>query len=359
MTVKEKIKLFVPPICFRLRSKILSGVPIFYTAPTHEEVMYRSVQIINKQRDLELTNLDALSENIQYGGMNFWSANQSPESSYYGSFYTMQKYAGLPTLGFPPKALRIQHGIVYDMLNWEYAKLNDVNWVWSPTVVNLFREHTNNPDIIEIGAPFFYAQSVLSAEKIAEEKKRLGHNLLAFPMHSTYNVYKEYDPTHFLSVLNEQRKQFDSVRVCVYWRDWQRGFGKIYKEAGFECVCSGHLFDPFFLERQKALFEIADATISNALGSHVGYSIYMNKPHCLITDEFELKDLRGSSGKEEADSIAVSSNYKKIQDAFSNNTNYNITQYQKSIVDEFWGVSSIKSPAEVRGLIMSAYRRTE
>ena len=267
----------------------------------------------------------------------------------------LQDYAGLTLLSMPPLRLGVQHGYVFEICNWERSKLDLRNLVWSKQLVEMFHEHTANPDIYAIGAPFFYAKSLLGAEQLKVEKQRLGRNLLAFPMHSETHVDTNYNPNNFLSILAEERKHFDTVRVCMYWKDVQRGIHKVFEEAGYECVCNGHLYDPNFLRRQKALFELADATISNGVGSHIGYSIYMGKPHWLIDDQYEYVNSSTIGDADELTDVAKKENFLRVKKAFLNNADYKITSSQKDVIDEFWGISDMKTPEELKKLLLNLY----
>ena len=127
------------------------------------------------------------------------------------------------------------------------------------------------------------------------------------------------------------------------------------KDAGFEVVCNGHIFDSNFLCRQKTLFELADATISNGVGSHIGYSVFMGKPHWLIDDEYEyVNSQRGGDAKDLTD-VSMKDNYQRVKAAFLDNTDYDITKQQQDIIDEFWGVSDMKNPDELRELLSHLY----
>lgn len=361
MKIKKNIRLFIPPIYYRLKCCIKYGRSILAEPQTEVDKMYHAIRAMNERYRLKLDDLPALSADVPYGGTQMVKNGDEYESNYYGSFHTLQKYANIPFRNFAPKNLNIQHGYICEMLNWEMRKLEHVNWVWSPKVKSMYQEHTDNPHIVAIGAPFFYATSILSQDEITEERKRLGKNLLAFPSHSTYHTNCLYNTEAFVNLLEQLRTKFDNIRVCVYWADYQRGFAKPYLDAGFECVCCGHLLDPFFLERQKAIFEIADATISNAVGSHVGYSIYMNKPHWLIEDNVEWKDIpqdyhvgaKATALKED------SSNLAEIHKAFINNSDFQITDEQRRVVEKYWGTNSVKTPEEMFSLIYEAYKLSE
>ena len=354
MTTKQILQLFLPPIYYRLKAKIKYGKPIFGVELNQEEKLCTSLRDINARKGLSLSDLEELTQEPLYGGSILMSLGPVIEPNYYGGFQILQKYAGISYWNFSPQKLSIQHGYICEMFDWE-KKLDNVNFVWSEEVKRMYAEHTDNPNITAIGAPFFYASSILSEEEINKEKKRLGKNLLAFPTHSTYYADVEYNAAPFIKLLKEQQKKFDSVRVCVYWRDYQRGLAKPYIDAGFECVCCGHIRDPFFLERQRALFEIADATMSNALGSYIGYSIYLDKPHWLVPDKFELNDHVGDEGKREVEVWDSSPKYAELRKPFLHNSDYIITEEQRQIVDKYWGVSSLKTPEEILNLIEEAY----
>ena len=354
MTTKEKIQLFVPPIYFLIKRKIKYGIDIDYKSPSDKQQLYRFIRDLHVQFHLPLTDIHALSKDLT--GLHTVSMETNDDVvNYYGGWYILQEYANRPYYQFPPKKLTIQHGITYEMLNCELMHADYFNLVWSDEVIKMHRNYTNNPNIYAIGAPFFYSNSILPKEEIAAERKRLGRNVLAFPMHSTYNINKNYNPMHFIDALHQLEKSFDSVRVCVYWKDVQRGTAKIYQDAGFECVCCGHIADQAFHKRQRALLEIASATVSNAIGSHVGYSVYMGKPHWLIPDKFELIDVYGFEGSEEMEMVKSSANYKEIYNAFLDNSNFEITEEQRQVVDKYWGTSCIKTRNEILVLIEQAY----
>lgn len=354
MTTKEWIQTFIPPIYFLIKRKIKYGIEMGYKSPSDKQQLYDFTRKLNQHYNIPLTDISELSKEVL--GLHSLAMPMNDDVvNYYGSWYAMQAYAGYPFFNLPPKKLTIQHGITYEMLNCELKHADYFNLVWSEEVVNMHRKYTDNPHIYAVGAPFYYASSILSEMEIQEERKRLGRNVLAFPMHSTYNINKEYDPQSFLRLLNQLKSSFDTVRVCVYWKDVQRGTAKVYQDAGFECVCSGHIADQAFHKRQRALLEIADATVSNAIGSHVGYSTFMNKPHWLVPDEFELVDIRENEGTEEMDMTKTSPNYKEIYTAFLDNPEFKITEEQRRVVDKYWGTSCVKSPEEMRTLIEKAY----
>lgn len=316
--------------------------------------IYEYQKEISRRSIIPLHDIDALSQPI---ADNLFYANtiNSSESLFYGDLQALLDYSGLQLITMPPLNLGIQHGYVFEIRDWEKSKLNKRNLVWSRALVDMYRQYTDNPDVYAVGAAFFYAKSLFNEEQLTEEKRKLGKNLLAFPMHSQTHVDTNYDPNKFLNILLEERRRFDTVRVCMYWKDILRGSHKVYEDAGFECVCNGHLFDPNFLRRQKALFELADATISNGVGSHIGYSIFMGKPHWLIDEEYEYVNSKRGGDAEDLTDVSKGDNFLSVKNAFLNNDDYCIKQTQKDVINKYWGISDMKSPEELKELFIKLY----
>lgn len=321
---------------------------------TEKRNFYNYQKEIYRRSHISLNDIHALSQPVPDDWF-YANAIDSEEALFYGDLQVMLQYSGLSSLVVPPKCLGVQHGYVFEIRDWEKSKMNKRNLVWSKKIVEMYHKYTENPDVYAVGAPFFYAQSFLNNEQLASEKKRLGRNLLAFPMHSQSLVDTNFNPDNFLEILCSERRRFDTIRVCMYWKDIIRGSHKIYEDAGFECVCNGHLFDANFLRRQRTFFELADATISNGIGSHIGYSVFMNKPHRLIGDEFEYVNIHKRGDATDLTEVSKGENYKKIKNAFLDNDNYEINQQQIDVVDDFWGISDIKSSEELKCLLLQLY----
>lgn len=343
-------------ILYNLRKEIALKI-LPYSVPRFNNRSYiEKDSLYNYQKEyyrrslIPFQDIESLSKEIPMEYINTIQMDFD-EPSYYGGYYILSQYAGLDMFILPPKNLGIQHGYSFEILEWEKAKMNRRNLVWSKKMVQMYQSICENPHIYAIGAPFFYAKSLLDDAEIEKEKKRLGKNLLAFPMHSSICTDTNYDPSTFLAVLKAERKNFDSVRVCLYWKDILRGKHKLYQDSGFECVCNGHIFDLNFLKRQKSLFMIADATISNGVGSHIGYSIFMNKPHKLIKDYYEYE---GGDGRELTE-IMEKPNFQLVENVFCESRDYSITASKIEVVDKFWGISDFKKPQELRKLLLSLY----
>ena len=106
-----------------------------------------------------------------------------------------------------------------------------------------------------------------------------------------------------------------------------------YKSEGFVVVSNGHRSDPQFLSRQKDLIELSDMMMTNGLGTHIGYSICMNKPVYFYKQKIQLK---ADDGKSISDSNILNeteAEFVSIFDKFA----FEITEEQKSLVKYYWG----------------------
>jgi hypothetical protein len=131
----------------------------------------------------------------------------------------------------------------------------------------------------------------------------------------------------------------------------------MYKKYGFECVTAGHIYDFNFLPRLKSIISNADVTMSNEIGTHIGYCIYMQKPHYYY--KMKCKDIVSSKLEDVNPEISLvedakkrlklaehDNNTKTLQDIFGKYQEV-ISDNQYDIVNKLWGVDQIKSKQEL------------
>jgi hypothetical protein len=207
-----------------------------------------------------------------------------------------------------------------------------------------------NKKLFPIGPYIAYSINLLSENQLNSERRRLGKNLLFFPTHSTHNIMADYDVNQTCEVIKSYSKSFDTVRICLYWQDILRGYHLAYKKYGFECVCAGHIYDEYFLPRLKSIISVSSMTMSNKVGTFVGYCIYMNKPHCIINDEVNyLTNNEYEKNLLELEQRANENIYDLFNKTFSN-FNESITDEQYKLVDKYWGISNIKTKDELKNI---------
>lgn len=298
---------------------------------------------IKNRSNIPLTNIFYLSKPIH----PFWIIALDihyPNVSYCHA-HVIKKYAGFKD-DYQIKAA-IEHGIYF---NSDFVEDIDIE-TDLPAIITLSQyrkkalQKKTDKKIFAIGPYIYYAKHYLTTRELAAEKKRLGKCLLAFPTHSTLLVDVHYNVKEYCEVLKQLRKKFDSVRVCLYWKDINFGVDKIYKNYGFECVTAGHMFDPLFLPRLKSIIETATMTTSNAVGTQIGYCLFMNKPHYLYKQDFRV-----TGDKQQVinnDITILNEEVYALEKAF-NKFNDKITKEQKKIVSYYWGFDCIRSQSEIR-----------
>lgn len=273
-----------------------------------------------------------------------------PPNDYYGHATILKKYADFPAT--EPLPLGIQHGVRFDLDYWrhDYRKDHAVGLVPSPWRVEVIREKVQRK-LHAIGPYLHYAQSLLAPEKVSAIRAILGKTLLVFPAHSTQYTAVDFDIAAFCERLADAGKNFSTVLVCLYWKDILHGAREHYEKRGLRCVTAGHMLDTAFIPRLRALLEISDATLSNQVGTHLGYSLYLGKPHQLISTEIN----RNFASEEHRSSSTANTRLDgdTFRERFAPTPN-TITPEHLELAEKYWGFSAVKTPSEIRELIASA-----
>lgn len=192
-------------------------------------------------------------------------------------------------------------------------------------------------DVLPIGPYIHYAQPFLSAEEKRKLKYQLGSTLLVFASHSIEeDKAGRIDENALLKAIENLtlENQFDTVLICMYYNDLLLGRDLFFKDKGLDVVCSGHRYDPAFLSRLKTLISLSDYTLSDGVGTHVGYCIYEHKPHAIVPESSVQKR---NSEEEMREITKAFANYRGISDQ------------QLEIVDTYWGASLTRTPEYLAG----------
>ena len=182
--------------------------------------------------------------------------------------------------------------------------------------------------------------------------------MLVFPSHSVENINVNYNIKYFAQKINriKKEKEFNTVTICLYFIDIIRGLGEKYGKYDFKVVTAGLRDDSFFLNRLKTIIELSDFTLSNGIGTHIGYCIYLEKPHFIIP--LELKYSENEDNYKEFNRTRNITRFNQIQkekreifEIFSK-FNTKITDRQIKICSKYWGFEEIKTPKELREIFM-------
>lgn len=261
----------------------------------------------------------------------FCPFERTADTNFYGHASALKIYAGVSKQNYS-----FEHGLYFDDYIPPATYLRSVKRV---ITINKEREQLISKKVGKpvhaVGPYIHYAESLLSNSQINEIKSKYGRILLVFPSHSCVELGSCYDENRFIESINKFKVEhgFDSVFVSLFYHDiLHNDYAKAYRNAGFKIVTSGHRYDLNFIRRQKSLFELCDYTIGNSVGTHIGYSIYMGKPHCIICDP----TIEDSQSKQ----------YRTIGKVFSEYTD-SVTSEQHKIASRYWGFDCVKSREEL------------
>lgn len=207
-------------------------------------------------------------------------------------------------------------------------------------ILNVFGEEFNK-EIIIVGPYIQYAKNFKSKKELQKLKQELGRILLVFPTHSFVDQDDIYDFDEFSQCIDKIAKQYDTVLISMTGYDIKYGLASQYIQKGYRIVSSGSRSDPYFLNRQRDLLELADMTISNNVGTHIGYSICLGTPHFIFNQKITTIKKQATAYATDHLQDIREREYAEIKAVF-NSPKPIITQEQIAIVKKYWGPFEIK-----------------
>lgn len=268
----------------------------------------------------------------------------------YGHAYTLKKYAKLK------ETYQIKGVIEHPAMLFDQVFIGEVNFAL-PAHFTLskyrfpYLRQLTNKALFAIGPSIHYAKPLFSEQEIENIKKALGKTLLVFPPHSAISVIVNTDQEKIISHIKAIEKEYDNIIICLGWKEVLLNVDKIYKSQGYTCVTAGHAFDMNFLSRLKSIILIATHTMSFNFGTHIGFCVYLNKPHWIIPMQLSItgpKEITKKIYYKRTPVSAFQENY--LFKKFKEPTDF-ITEDQKEVIDLIWGISEVKSSEELREIL--------
>lgn len=152
-------------------------------------------------------------------------------------------------------------------------------------------------------------------------------------------------------------KEFDTVIVCLYWKDILLGYDKEYKKRGWKLVSAGHIFDKYFLCRSRLIFELADCVMSNYAGGLVGNAVYFNKPVYLYRQKHDMTSSVRSEQERMANSSTAQAQMEneimKEFDVFRDSINVQ----QREFCNYYFGLDCVRTKEELGNILDDMDRR--
>lgn len=317
---------------------------LIYSISKNPLSIYLYNQEIKKRSKLPLTDIARLSQPISM--FSPFTSEIQTVNDWYGHAKVLKKFLGLPN-SYKFK-FNIEHGLyLSDQVPDLELESNLPSFLtYSNYRVKVLKKYCQKTYAI---GPFIqYATHYLSENELKNEKKRLGKTLLFFPSHSIIGLNNHYDQDWSYKKIKAISKGFDTIRICMYWKDVLLGKHQYYLDHGFECVTAGHILDPNFLPRVKSIIETADLTVSNDASSPLSYSIAMNKPCIIFYQRSEM------SGKNNLQKMMIeyweSEPYKQVIKEFSK-IQFKISKKQKDLMNLYCGVNIRRSKTELQKFI--------
>lgn len=217
---------------------------------------------------------------------------------------------------------------------------------------------------LAVGPMIHYAQINGEFQEYIEKKKKPGKALLYFPVHGTGCVSPRYNKSNtFQKIVNiAKNHKCVNIIVCVY-RGYRDNVAEINEYLAYEkssddinviVTDCGLKTDEKFLDRLKTLIQLCDYAASNALGTNLGYCIYLNKPYYLLSDDVTYlgadKMLKREFG-DESRSSNWQSDYEKeksiFNQMFSDTSIEKVTDEQQKLCSYYWGYNHVMAPEDL------------
>lgn len=347
-----------------------SGVNRFSRSVIRSEAHRKKLVMYYYAKRVALGNLSRTASSRDAVELLSWRATMASKVSFskevyrgnalYGIGRVLREYCGAP---HPLKAC-VEHGVYFG----NYVSDAELEGSDLPALVtfgdarfNHIRSVSTVP-VCRIGPYIAYARGFLDARRIAETRAKLGKTLLVFPSHSIDFVGKRFDVDDFIAEIErvKSRMQVKTVLVSLYYRDALDGAASAYEDAGFVVVTNGYREDEAFLDRLKTFIELSDFTMSNSVGTHVGYSVYLGKPHYLYEQSCVQVAATKTDAAEYENDYAESSRVEKsdVSRAFSH-CSETITSEQWEVCEKYWGLSHVLQKEEMRVLFDACERAFE
>ena len=290
-------------------------------------------RICESRRGISLFDYDALTDSIPTNKRFL-----IPENNLYGNGYKLLNYKS--KIDFSNAG--IEHGFIFGSLVQDFHLNSWTNHVvtFSDYRKDIIQKRINK-DVICVGPYIHYADYILGEDELMKLKNSLGKVLLVFPQHSIAGVHMSYSSNPIIDCIKSIISEFDNVVMCFYWHDILMNKHVEYAKNGFKIVSAGHSNDIFFLDRLKTIFYLSDHVLTNSVGTHVGYSIFMNKPLKIIEQKVQIdienKNIEEATQRSLADRESLLDVKSYIMDLFKDSSFDLITGEQRQFIGELFG----------------------
>lgn len=242
----------------------------------------------NRRKQFSIFDIDVLAQPIPN-----WHSYYSPSLTSYGYSKIFSEYGNVKRLD---GSVYVEHGLYFGNVTTRYIKRFNRKLItysdYREDYLNAYLTRdglVGKKTVYKVGPYIHYAQPVFNNSVYEKQKAELGRTLLVFPSHSLDELEATFDTDRFIEYISLHKSSFDTVLICMHHSDIRMGRAQRYRDEGYRLVTAGHANDYFFLPRLKYIISLADVTFSNNIGTHLGYCIYMGKPHCIFGQKVEMQ----------------------------------------------------------------------
>jgi hypothetical protein len=274
-----------------------------------------------------------------------------PENNLYGHIQVFKNYINNKSDLFD---VHIQHGVILGRLIQNVMHNSFANKIitYSESRKYLIQNETNK-SVISVGPYIRYAFSRIPIDLINKMKVQNGKTLLVFPAHSSVDRTKiSFDQKCFVDKIKDivEKYEIKTVLINLFYSDCNKESIDYYEQEGFKVCSAGYWLSENFLPNLRTLIELSDFTMSNRVGTHIGYCIALNKPHYIFNQDYK-EEFIGLKGQEDLKQTLSNEYYSRIDldkiESIFMEENFSISNEQIKIVNEFWGNDIFYSPKEM------------
>ncbi|MDQ8004316.1 MAG: hypothetical protein REI64_05910 [Pedobacter sp.] len=278
-----------------------------------------------------------------------------PESNLFGHISVFKKYLGNKSNLLN---IHVQHGVILGNLVQKIMKDSFATTIitYSKKRQDIIKLQTGKK-VIAVGPYIQYSKSRLSPVEFKKLKETYGKTLLVFPAHSSVDRTKiNFDQISLIDKINEikERHAVKTVLINLFYSDCSKESVAFYEENGFKVCSAGYWLSENFLPNLRTILELSDLTMSNRVGTHVGYAVSLGKPHYIFKQRYH-EDFIGKKGQED---LAQVNEHQELEQIDSDRIEFNftsdefiITKEQQDIVEEFWGSDIKYTPDQLQDLL--------
>nr|WP_294925886.1 hypothetical protein [uncultured Flavobacterium sp.] len=298
----------------------------------------------SRRKNISIFEFEKLAENIPNGYFH-----PNGDIQLYGFYHVLLQYIGKKCL---PNNIAQEHGFIFSSFVHKHFTFADKILTFSEYREKYIINEYPSKRALKIGPYIHYAEALLNQRNYNDLKEKKGKILLVFPFHSIDGIFSDFDSGEFIEIIEEKRKGFDNVIICLYFKDIQLGRANVYIDKGYSVATAGHINDAFFLSRLKSIIQLSDYIISNGVGSHIAYAIYLNKYIELFRQKTTFCDEDGVENnvnkKSMVDIKKHWDEYELIQDVLFRILNGNaINSDDQEYLNDLFGFKHIKTSNEL------------